>query len=915
MLRKLLFLCLIVMFLSVSFISAADQNSNAKEPTFQSAIKAVPFALSPNSSLSRIRVIPLGSRYDDSLYFGTLVGYNSIGLTSAGTWEGAIRMTPTELGAYAGWNIVAVKFYHYDTSPLNNVIKIYDNGSAVQPGAMITSEPYTSNVAEWVYVVLSSPVTISGSGDLWASVEIYQAGSGVYPFGVDAGPAVDGKGDWVMLSGAWSEIQTYGLDYNWQLCVFVNQGGGDPDIDCTPNPLVFNAKDYNTMLEYTYRHYPEVIDRELQQKMQGSSSSELIPVIVEFDKLIDTGFLRNCVKGMSKTQRRSFTINTLQNFSSEYQKDIMNYLNLMQNAGKVNRLSQLWLTNSIGMNATKTVISEVANNSNVALIWLDDKLSKPTGYGTSGSITNSDPNSRAIVWNVTKINADQVWGLGYTGQNIIDGHVDTGVNYNHVDLADHLWDGGSSYPNHGYDFISNDNDPMDQDGHGTHTAGTVAGDGTAGTQTGVAPDCQIMCLRAVPGNLSVLQNAVNFALTNNADVISMSAGWDSAGAGGSWNSLSTSNRYMTDNCMTAGVVFSTSAGNGDGYGGHYAVPYDIGIPANAPAPWYGSEGHSAAMAVGATNQSNTLASFSSHGATQWFFSPWYEYTYPPGLIKPDVCAPGGSPGITSLNYANNNGYVGGWQGTSMACPHLTGTIALLLSKDPSLTPEKIDSIIELTCLDLGSSGRDNYFGAGLINALDAVNAVGGASVAGDFYCKNLGTATLSVTNIVKSAAWITSVSPTSFTVAVGDSQGVSVIIDTTSLSPGTYYDTLWIASNDPDENPYPEVVILYHVTGVKENPIVKIVPLRASLRCNPNPARNSTSVSFIIPQKTNLSLALYDVSGRKVSSIAKGKFNAGSHNVSWNRKDTRGWKVPQGIYFIRLEAKGMETQGKLILID
>ncbi|GAI78444.1 unnamed protein product, partial [marine sediment metagenome] len=59
----------------------------------------------------------------------------------------------------------------------------------------------------------------------------------------------------------------------------------------------------------------------------------------------------------------------------------------------------------------------------------------------------------------------------------------------------------------------------------------------------------------------------------------------------------------------------------------------------------------------------------------------------------------------------------------MSCPHLTGTIALMLSKDPSLTPEELDSILEATCLDLGSTGKDNYYGAGLINALDAVNAI------------------------------------------------------------------------------------------------------------------------------------------------------------------------------------------------
>ncbi len=584
----------------------------------------------------------------------------------------------------------------------------------------------------------------------------------------------------------------------------------------------------NLSLEFTYRSYPEKISKELKDKLHVASTDESFRVIVEFDRIIDPSFLYEQVQGMSMNERRTYTINTLQNFTSSYQKDAMKYLERMENSGKVEKLSQLWLTNTIGMRATKEVIEEVAEHPSVALVWLDKINRVFTTKG--GSVGNSSPDGRELVWNIQAINADQVWPLGYTGQGIIVGHIDTGVNYNHNDLSDHMWDGSPTYPNHGWDFIGGDDDPMDSNGHGTHTAGTIAGDGTAGCSTGVAPDAQIMALRAIPGFISDMENAATFALTNDANVITMSAGWDSADAGGSWGSLSTSSRYIAANCLSAGVIWSTSAGNGK-EPGHYALPYDIGIPANSPAPWYGASSHTGLMAVGATNQGNTIASFSSLGPTDWFFAPWYEYMYPPGLMKPEVVAPGGSPGIKSLSYSNPSGYAGPsmWQGTSMSCPHLTGTIALMLSKNPDLTPKEIDSLVEVTCLDLGTTGRDNTFGAGLIDALAAVNAV-----------------------------------------------------------------------------PIP---------GVEEEPVITITPATPSVKCHPNPTRNTTSIRFTLSDMADISIDVHDVSGRRVTTLANGEYESGVHNISWNRKDEKGVRVPQGIYFIRLKSEGIKANTKLIVID
>ena len=896
MIKKML-LCLILLTLFTSALWANGKQAVKKE---KSVVHSLEEMLELKENQAILHLEPLDGRAPDTLIYDD--GSTTSGYSWGVGYKMAMRMSPTSPcqilgGIFYGWSVAGTPTFNAE---------IFDWSGSAPTGQLGSSVAVpTSTSSAWRYADFSSQ-SINVTGDFIMSFSMLDDQTVIGFDPIDCGRAWDYTGSW----GSYNE--TYFIR------AVVEYGGGTPDIECVPNPLYIDVTAFHTAPEFSYRSYAEKISKELKEKLEHATPNESFRVIVEFDKIIDSDFLLEQVQDMSKSERRAFVINTLQDFASSYQKDVMDYLEEMNYSGKVEKLSQLWITNSIGMKATKEVIEEVAEHSSVALIWLD-KLNKPfTSQGSGVTENNSNPDSREIVWNVLAVDADDVWGLGYTGTGIIVGHIDTGVNYNHNDLADHMWDGSPAYPNHGYDFVNNDNDPMDTHGHGTHTAGTVAGDGTAGSQTGVAPDAQIMALLAVPGYMSDLEDAVGFALTNGADVLSMSAGWDSASAGGSWNSLSNSSRTLGNNCTAAGVVWAASAGNGDGYGGHYAAPYDIGIPANVPAPWYGAAGHSGVMAVGATNQGNTIASFSSLGATQWGFGPWNEYTYPPGLIKPDVCAPGGNPGIKSLDYANINGYAGpgGWVGTSMACPHLAGIIALMLQKNPSLTPAVIDSIVEATCLDLGTAGRDNTFGAGLVNALAAVNAVsGGGGPSGTFYVKNEGDANLNVDSIAYQASWITSVSPQDPTVSPSDSQAVTVQTDVSGLPDGTYYDTLQVYSNDPDENPYGEVIILTITTGIEEEPVVKIVPVTYSIKCYPNPARNIASIRFTLPCMENITVNVYNVSGRKVTTITNGEFESGVHNISWNRKTEKGVRVPQGIYFIRLNSEGTKANTKLIVID
>ena len=184
----------------------------------------------------------------------------------------------------------------------------------------------------------------------------------------------------------------------------------------------------------------------------------------------------------------------------------------------------------------------------------------------------------------------------------------------------------------------------------------------------------------------------------------------------------------------------------------------------------------------------------------------------------------------------------------------------------------------------------------------------------NFYCKNVGSAQLDVTNILKSAAWIDSIYPTVFSVPAAGSIQVTVDIDTTQVLRDIYEDTLWVESNDPDENPYGEVVILI-VPGIEEEPVISETPATPSVKCHPNPTRNTTSIRFTLSDMADISIDVHDVSGRRVTTLANGEYESGVHNISWNRKDEKGVRVPQGIYFIRLKSEGIKANAKLIVID
>ncbi len=449
----------------------------------------------------------------------------------------------------------------------------------------------------------------------------------------------------------------------------------------------------------------------------SNSEEEYLPVFVMMKERYDSEELYNKAVTLSKKERRAFVINELNSFSNATQSNLLYSLEQKEKDGEIKDLRPLWIANLLRFSASKLALIELNEHQDIDFIEYDPFEYALDGYEPQ-SVKYIDNPTREITYNVQLMNAPEVWEMGFQGQGVVVAVIDTGVNYNHQDLQNRMWH-NPNYPNHGWNFVSNNNNPMDDHGHGSHCAGTVAGDGTAGSETGVAPQASIMALKVLSSSGSGQQQAVNdavqFAVENGADIGSISLGWLNPGT-----AIRVAFREVMANALAAGFIISKSAGNRSSQG--------LTVPADCPPPWLHPDqteigGLSAIVSIGATDSNDQLASFSSRGPTSWFsIAPFNDYRLNPGvgLIKPDLCAPGVD--VKSLRYNNNSGYTL-MSGTSMSTPGVAGVMALMLSRNSELTPEQIHQYLEETALAL-TPNKSNTHGSGRVDAFAAINAIG-----------------------------------------------------------------------------------------------------------------------------------------------------------------------------------------------
>ena len=277
--------------------------------------------------------------------------------------------------------------------------------------------------------------------------------------------------------------------------------------------------------------------------------------------------------------------------------------------------------------------------------------------------------AQTVPWGITRIGAPTVHASGNKGAGVNVLIEDSGIDYTHPDLDANYYGG--------YDYINSDSDPMDDNGHGTHVSGTVAAEDNTIGVIGVAPQARLYAYKMFSasgtGTHAGFAAGLQWAVDNGMKVVNYSGG----------GSHSTTKQQACQAAYDAGILIAAASGNDNS---------SIGYPAR----------YDTTLAVGATDSSDTRAWFSNYG---------------PEL---DVVAPG-----VSVNSCTMGGGYASWQGTSMATPHVAGVATLVvaggdLGADP--TPAALMQRIRSTADDLGAPGFDDYYGHGIVDAVEAVGA-------------------------------------------------------------------------------------------------------------------------------------------------------------------------------------------------
>ncbi|MFJ7726214.1 S8 family serine peptidase [Neobacillus sp. NPDC097160] len=421
----------------------------------------------------------------------------------------------------------------------------------------------------------------------------------------------------------------------------------------------------------------------------------------------DKAKLQKATPAKAKSIKRNTIVSELKATAKETQSDLLAFLQEQEKAGKAKDVHSYFIVNAIAVTATQEVMEKAAAFQEVEKILPNETRQLFVPEKSAGTaVQEPAAETTAIEWNIDRVGAPAVWEMGIDGSGVVIGSIDTGVQWNHPALKEKYrgYNAATGQADNTYswfDAVRGQAVPYDDQGHGTHTTGTMVGSEPNGSNIiGVAPGAKWIAVKAFTaagGTDADLLEAGDWMIAPGGnpdkapDVINNS--WGGGPGLDEWY------RPMVRAWRAAEIFPEFSAGNTtlSNPGG----PGSVANPANYPE----------SFATGATDINNKLGSFSLLGP-----SPYAE-------IKPEIAA----PGVNIRSSVPGGTYEGGWNGTSMAGPHVSAAIALLKQANASLTVDDLERILQTSAIPLTDSkypeAPNNGYGSGLLNVYDAVSSV------------------------------------------------------------------------------------------------------------------------------------------------------------------------------------------------
>lgn len=313
---------------------------------------------------------------------------------------------------------------------------------------------------------------------------------------------------------------------------------------------------------------------------------------------------------------------------------------------------------AVAVTADQETVKELKQDPDI--LYVENNVSFTAAGGTDFKVLSdgTDTSDNFEQWNLEPIQVKQAWKAGLTGKNVKIAVIDSGISpHDDLSIAG------------GYSAVSYTSSYKDDNGHGTHVAGIIGAKHNGYGIDGIAPEAQVYAVKALDqngsGDLQGLLQGIDWSITHGMDIVNMSLGTTSD---------SKILHDAVDKAYEQGILLVAASGNdGNGKPVHYPAAY------------------SSVVAVSATNEKNQLASFSTTGD------------------EVEFSAPG-----TNITSTYLNQYYATGSGTSQATPHAAAMFALLKQRDPAETNVQLRADMQKHIVDLGTAGRDQQFGYGLI---------------------------------------------------------------------------------------------------------------------------------------------------------------------------------------------------------